>query len=182
MMEEMHAGYLWQILKPSVQIVNPDGWDRSSNEAFEKSWYQEKITLAEYQERLAVSTVEMPRLPETEDEKKLLDAIFSNPVSTTKEQKAMSEFQITFIGTKTVRQSVSATVEVSEDDIREALCKASEDSDLDIDGGCVSITVDMTDSVIEAFELGRYGNIDIIEEDIDGDIEFDDIEDIEFAD
>lgn len=46
----------WQSLKPGVKVLDPDGWDRKN---FQWSWHKEEITEAEYQKRLAQSTVEM---------------------------------------------------------------------------------------------------------------------------
>ena len=181
-MEERHAGYLWQILKPEVQILDHDGWDRRNDEAFERSWYTEQITEAEYKERLARSTVHIPR-PETEAEKKLLTAIFSNEVSTPKEHKAMSTFNVSFTATKTVRQQVEATVEIEEDDIREQLADQLKQAQIEVDGSTASITleVDLEDMVRDAVQSGDYDNMQIIDEDLDGDDDFDDIEDVEIS-
>jgi hypothetical protein len=181
-MEARHAGYFWQILKPKVQILDHDGWDRSSDKAFERSWYTEQITEAEYQERLARSTVHIPR-PETEAEKKLLTAIFSNEVSTPKEHKAMSTFNVSFTATKTVRQQVEATVEIEEDDIREQLADELKQAQIEVDGSTASITleVDLEDMVRNAVANGDYDNLEITDADLDGDDEFDDIDDIEIS-
>ena len=178
-MEETHAGYLWQILKPEVQILDHDGWDRHD---FERSWYQEQITEAEYKERLARSTVHIPR-PETEAEKKLLTAIFSNEVSTPKEHKAMTTFNVSFTASKTVRQQVEATVEISEDDIRRMLTDDFRNADIGVNGSTASITVevDLEDMVRDAVQSGDYDNMQIIDEDLDGDDDFDDIEDVEIS-
>lgn len=40
-----------------VQVLDPDGWDRSN---FEKSW-AEPITLSEFQKRLNESTIQVKR-------------------------------------------------------------------------------------------------------------------------
>ena len=181
-MEARHAGYFWQILKPKVQILDHDGWDRSSDKAFERSWYTEQITEAEYQERLARSTVHISR-PETEAEKKLLTAIFSNEVSTPKEHKAMSTFNVSFTATKTVRQQVEATVEIDEDDIRGQFADELKQAQIEVDGTTASITleVDLEDMVRDAIQSGDYDNVDITDPDLDGDDEFDDIDDIEIS-
>ena len=176
-MEARHAGYLWQILKPEVQILDHYGWDIRD---FERSWYREQITEAEYKERLVQSTVHIPR-PETEAEEKLLTAIFSNEVSTPKEHKAMSTFTVSFTASKTVRQQVEATVEISEDDIRQMLTDDFKDADINVNGATASITVevDMEDMVREAVESGDYSNVEITDEDLDGEHDFDDIEGLE---
>lgn len=36
------------------EVLDPDGWDRKN---FDYSWNKEKITMAEFQRRLALSTV-----------------------------------------------------------------------------------------------------------------------------
>jgi hypothetical protein len=36
------------------EVLDPDGWDRNN---FDYSWNKEKITMAEFQRRLAMSTV-----------------------------------------------------------------------------------------------------------------------------
>ena len=179
-MEARHAGYFWQILKPKVQILDHDGWDRSNEE---RSWYTEQITEAEYQERLVRSTVHIPR-PETEAEKKLLTAIFSNEVSTPKEHKAMTTFNVSFTASKTVRQEVSATVEISEDEIRRMLTDDFARADVYYGNGStasITVEVDLEDMVRDAVEAGDYDNVDITDADLDGGDDFDDIEDIEIS-
>ena len=181
-MEARHAGYFWQILKPKVQILDHDGWDRSSDKAFERSWYTEQITEAEYQERLVRSTVHISR-PETEAEKKLLTAIFSNEVSTPKEHKAMTTFNVSFTASKTVRQAIQATVEIDEDDIRGQFADELKQAQIEVDGSRASIMieVDLEDMVRDAVQSGGYDNLDIIDADMDGDDDFDDIDDIEIS-
>ena len=44
----------WQALKPDAQVIDPDGWDRKGD--FHYSWYEEKITEQEYDNRVMVST------------------------------------------------------------------------------------------------------------------------------
>ncbi len=44
----------WQTLYPDPKVLDPDGWDRKN---FQYSWFEELITLGEYQKRLLVSTV-----------------------------------------------------------------------------------------------------------------------------
>ena len=49
----------WQKLHPDLKIYDPDGWDRMN---FKYSWYEEKITYKEYEQRLIASTI-MPGEP-----------------------------------------------------------------------------------------------------------------------
>lgn len=44
----------WQKLYPETEIVDPDGRDRAN---FQYSWYEERITLEDYNKRLAMSTI-----------------------------------------------------------------------------------------------------------------------------
>ncbi len=44
----------WSKEDPSVIILDPDGWDRQN---FQFSWYEEKITLAEFLRRRMISTI-----------------------------------------------------------------------------------------------------------------------------
>jgi len=44
----------------TVKVVDPDGWDRSPS-GFHRSFYEERITRAEFESRLARSTVWMTR-------------------------------------------------------------------------------------------------------------------------
>lgn len=43
----------WQLRYPNPKVLDPDGWDR---ENFQHSWYEERISYAEYQKRLFIST------------------------------------------------------------------------------------------------------------------------------
>ena len=43
----------WQALKPKVQVLDPDGWDRLN---YEYSWNDELITEKEYMHRRSFST------------------------------------------------------------------------------------------------------------------------------
>lgn len=42
------------IKEVGYEVLDPDGWDRKK---FDYSWNKEKITMAEFQRRLALSTV-----------------------------------------------------------------------------------------------------------------------------
>jgi len=42
------------IKEVGYEVLDPDGWDRAN---FDYSWNKEKITMAEFQRRLAMSTV-----------------------------------------------------------------------------------------------------------------------------
>jgi hypothetical protein len=42
------------IKEVGYEVLDPDGWDRTN---FDYSWNKEKITMAEFQRRLAMSTV-----------------------------------------------------------------------------------------------------------------------------
>lgn len=52
--EEKKTSEEWQKLC-TVIILDPDGWDRSS-EGWEYSWYKEKITRNEFEKRMCSST------------------------------------------------------------------------------------------------------------------------------
>jgi len=43
----------WQQIYPEVVVLDPDGWDRTN---FMYEWFEEKITLTEYNNRLMAST------------------------------------------------------------------------------------------------------------------------------
>jgi len=64
--KELYTSEEWQKLKPEIEILDPDGWDRQN---FEFSWHQERITEAEYDRRIMMSTVGMApvMIPATED-------------------------------------------------------------------------------------------------------------------
>lgn len=48
------TSYEWQKQYPDIEVLDPDGWNRSN---FQYSWFEEKITLDEYNKRLMLSTV-----------------------------------------------------------------------------------------------------------------------------
>ena len=52
-MEDLKTSKEWQELYPEPRVLDPDGWDRQN---FQYSWYEEKITLEEYNKRLITST------------------------------------------------------------------------------------------------------------------------------
>jgi hypothetical protein len=52
--EELKTSYQWQLTYPDPVVMDPDGWDRKN---YQYSWFEEKITLAEYKSRLRKSTV-----------------------------------------------------------------------------------------------------------------------------
>ncbi len=54
--KELRTSEEWQKLKPNIQILDPDGWDRQN---FEYSWHEERISEAEYDRRVMMSTVGM---------------------------------------------------------------------------------------------------------------------------
>ena len=43
----------WQELYPEIKVLDPDGWDRQN---FKYSWFEEKISFEEYNNRLMYST------------------------------------------------------------------------------------------------------------------------------
>lgn len=51
---ELKTSAEWQRLNPDVVVYDPDGWDRKN---YQYSWYEELITLDEYNKRLIYSTV-----------------------------------------------------------------------------------------------------------------------------
>ena len=56
-MEELKSSNEWwhdHELKSIMKILDPDGWDR---ENMHFSWYEELITLTEFENRLALSTM-----------------------------------------------------------------------------------------------------------------------------
>ncbi len=52
-MKEVKTSKEWQDELPDIKVIDPDGWDRSN---FQHSWYEEKITKEEYNNRVMVST------------------------------------------------------------------------------------------------------------------------------
>lgn len=44
----------WMKNYSDIVILDPDGWDRRN---FQFSWYEEKITLVEFEKRLVISTI-----------------------------------------------------------------------------------------------------------------------------
>lgn len=53
MSKEKKTSAEWQKQFPNVTVIDPDGWDRKN---YEYSWFEEKITKEEYDERLLQST------------------------------------------------------------------------------------------------------------------------------
>ncbi len=45
----------WQSMRPDTRVIDPDGWDRGNG--WQYSWFEEKISLFEYNIRVAKSTV-----------------------------------------------------------------------------------------------------------------------------
>jgi len=52
--EELKTSEEWQNQFPNPTVLDPDGWNRKN---YQYSWFEEKITLAEYESRLSRSTV-----------------------------------------------------------------------------------------------------------------------------
>lgn len=52
--KEIKTSEQW-IKNCEITVLNPDGWDRRN---FNFSWYEEKITIEEFQRRLTTSTVQ----------------------------------------------------------------------------------------------------------------------------
>lgn len=57
----LHSADEWCALL-GVTVLDPDGWDRSGQQAFEASW-AEPITEAEFRARVATSTVAHLEMP-----------------------------------------------------------------------------------------------------------------------
>ena len=192
MAEERHASYLWQVLRPDIQIQDPDGWDRTD---LEWSWYQQQITESEYKERLSVSTGEIAEM--TPQAQSLLGYTKSPTTaydyiedrngqeSTTKEQKKVTTFNVTFIAEKTVRQEVSAEVNISTERLIELLqneldAYVVDSSDIDTNGSDVymnlELSIDMEREVREAVNNGDYENVEITIADLDDSEVFDEID------
>jgi len=53
--EELKTSEEWQKQFPNTKVLDPDGWDRKN---YQYSWFEEKITLAEYTTRLHKSSVQ----------------------------------------------------------------------------------------------------------------------------
>jgi hypothetical protein len=51
--EELKTSYQWQLTYPDPVVMDPDGWDRKN---YQYSWFEEKITLVEYNRRMLMST------------------------------------------------------------------------------------------------------------------------------
>lgn len=48
----------WLYLEyPRTVLMDADGWDRSSHDAFQYSFYEEKITEQEFLKRVSMSTI-----------------------------------------------------------------------------------------------------------------------------
>ena len=192
MAEERHASYLWQVLRPDIQIQDPDGWDRTD---LEWSWYQQQITESEYKERLSVSTVEIAEM--TPQAQSLLGYTKSPTTaydyiedrngqeSTTKEQKKVTTFNVTFTAEKTVRQEISADVNISTERLIELLqneldAYVVDSSDIDTNGSDVymnlELSIDMEREVREAVNNGDYENVEITIADLDDSEVFDEID------
>lgn len=43
----------WQKTNPNIIVLDPDGWDRAN---YQFSWFEEKISLEEYERRILYST------------------------------------------------------------------------------------------------------------------------------
>ena len=54
MKEDKRTSQEWAILCTHI-ILDPDGWDRSN---YQYSWYEEKITRKEFEDRLILSTIQ----------------------------------------------------------------------------------------------------------------------------
>tara|TARA_R110002012_G_scaffold96004_1_gene231660 strand:- start:47 stop:658 length:612 start_codon:yes stop_codon:yes gene_type:complete len=200
--EERHASYLWQVLRPDIQIQDPDGWDRTN---LEWSWYQQQITESEYKERLSVSTVGIPEM--TPQAQSLLGYTKSPTTaydyiedrngqeSTTKEQKKVNTFYVTFTAEKTVRQELRAEVILSDELIRQATQyeirhhEIREDQlDIEINGSIASVSVkievDLEDAVRDAFDAGLYEGLEVVDACLEESDDFDDntVEDFEISD
>ena len=67
--EEPKTSEEWQKQFPSTKVLDPDGWDRKN---YQYSWFEEKITLAEYTTRLSRSTV-YGIIPKEEQKQHLID-------------------------------------------------------------------------------------------------------------
>lgn len=50
---ELKTSDEWQKLNPHKIVLDPDGWNRAN---YQFSWYEEKISLEEYQRRVMYST------------------------------------------------------------------------------------------------------------------------------
>ena len=95
----------------------------------------------------------------------------------------MTTFNVSFTASKTVRQAIQATVEIDEDDIRGQFADELKQAQIEVDGTTASITleVDLEDMVRDAIFQRNYDNLEITDTDLDGDDEFDDIDDIEIS-
>ena len=92
------------------------------------------------------------------------------------------KFEVTFIGTKTVRQQVSATVELDDDKIkRQLLAGLLWNADIDVNELSASVTleVDLADVISDEIQEGNYTMADITDEDIDGEHDWSEIESVE---
>lgn len=50
---ELKTSEEWQEQYPDIKVLDPDGWDRKN---FKFSWYEEKISYAEFKVRIWMST------------------------------------------------------------------------------------------------------------------------------
>jgi len=52
-MEDLKTSKEWQELYPEPKVLDPDGWNRNN---YYYSWFEEEISLEEYNKRLMGST------------------------------------------------------------------------------------------------------------------------------
>jgi hypothetical protein len=52
-MKKLKTSEEWQKEYPNPKVYDPDGWDRKN---WQYSWYEEKISYEEYQNRIVYST------------------------------------------------------------------------------------------------------------------------------
>jgi hypothetical protein len=67
--EELKTSEEWQKQFSNTKVLDPDGWDRKN---YKYSWFEEKITLAEYNTRLYGSTV-YSIIPKEQQKKHIID-------------------------------------------------------------------------------------------------------------
>jgi hypothetical protein len=76
--EELKTSEEWQNIYIRTKVLDPDGWDRRN---FQYSWFEELISLEEYQKRTSMSTVSTTMKIEVKQERtayKLISKYYGN--------------------------------------------------------------------------------------------------------
>ena len=91
------------------------------------------------------------------------------------------DIRVSFTGTKIVRQTVEATLEIDGDFMRQAMIDELGSTEFSISGteATVTFTVDIADDMHDLIVNNRMSDVYVIDTDMDGAEDWDDIEDVE---